>query len=217
MFQRLGDELWQHLEYNNKVELVLLYKKAGHLLAELARFCIWDPTAILSGLPLQELVEVSMRAHPASIDPCSNALVWNLAPLQSVAKFPMTSVQPEFLISAELWVLHYYIFPHHCLSCILFYLLCKFGFWMSSWCSSNLSCIFFFLRCTSAVKQHSAMLSVLCYTSSPAKWGEIKVYFSCLVDSSVCIGHLLPTSAESVVYFCSLVLHIASVPQNLMN
>lgn len=59
----------------NKAELVLLYKKAGHLLVDLARFCIWDPTAIPSGLLLQELVEVSMRAHPASIDPCSNAWV----------------------------------------------------------------------------------------------------------------------------------------------
>lgn len=134
---------------------------------------------------------------------------------KSVAKFPMTSVQPGFFISAELWVFPYCILPHRCLSCPFCNLLCKFGFWTSSCSSTNLSCFFFSLKCTLAERQHSTMLCVLFYTSPTTKWGEIIVYFACLVGHTVCLGHLLSTSAESVADFCSLLLHIESVP--LMN
>lgn len=66
-------------------------------------------------------------------------------------------------------------------------------------------------------RQHSTMLCILLYTLPTTKWGEIKVYSACLRGSTVCIGNLLSTSAESVAYCCSLVLHVASIPKNMMN
>lgn len=66
-------------------------------------------------------------------------------------------------------------------------------------------------------RQHSTMLCVLLYTLPTTKWGEIKVYSACLRGSTVCIGNLLSNSTESVAYCCSLVLHVASIPKNMMN
>lgn len=43
--------------------MCFLYKKAGHFPDDLARFCMWDPTAIPSGLLLLELCE---REHKTS-------------------------------------------------------------------------------------------------------------------------------------------------------
>lgn len=56
-----------------------------------------------------------------------------------------------------------------------------------------------------------------CYVScSTHHQQQTKVKYKCILclvgSSTVCLGHLLSTSAESVAYVCSLLLHVVSVP-----
>lgn len=145
--------------------------------------------------------------HPASINPCSKCMAVKPGSLTVSGKVPVTSVQPGFLISVELWV-----FPHSILpQCSFCDLLCEFGFWMSSCCSTNeLYFLLFEMQFGWKTAQHHVMCPVLHIASNKVRWNRSVFclfgrYTQCYRSS---------TSAESVAYFCSLVLHIAPVLQS---
>lgn len=186
-------ELHQSLG-KNKVKLIFLYKKASHFPADLARFCMWDPTAIPFGLLLQELCGGKHENSCCFNKPvCYNAWVWNLAPVTVSGKVPddsSTARISRFYRACELsptTVCHVFYaslgFEWTLLRCQLelYFLLCAMHIGWKK-CQHLVSLLFY----TSLTIK--LLFSTICCLNMILRWAELKVYFACSVGSTVCIG-----------------------------